>query len=175
MNYAYARLQIRSGDLIAWSHYQWASWYDLQVQAVRVFTESEYSHVALAWVVGGRVFAIESVEPVIRIVPLSNLLGTEGCYWSPLGLDISDQELEFALSKVGNGAYSKLEAIASQLGTLQIGQDDLWSCAEFFVAARRLSGRDLGPKATPAAVVAKVQEKGYPLYRILPNINESKS
>lgn len=173
MNYAEARGQIKSGDLLAWSHYNWASWYDLQVQAVRVFTESEFCHVGLAWVVGGRVLVIESVEPVIRVVPLSNLLGTQGTYWLPLNCDITESELEFALSKVGNGAYSKLEAVEAQLGNLKVGQDDLWSCAEFFTVARRLSGLDLGPKATPAAVVAKAQEKGYALYRILPDTNES--
>lgn len=156
MNYTAIRDQIQSGDVLAWSHYEWASWYDLQVQAVRICTESEYCHVGLAWVAGGRVWCIESVEPVVRVVPLSNLVG-RGFYWLPMRVQMSEQELEFALAKVGHGRYSKLQAVQAQLGTLAIGVDDQWECAELVIAARRLSGCDLGNKATPAAVVLAAQ------------------
>ncbi len=163
MDYATARSQIKSGDLIALSHYKWASWYDLQVQFVRFGTQSEYSHVAMAWVVGGRVFVIESVEPVVRLVPLS-LMVEEGFYWAPMGVDISPAELEFVLSKVGSAQYSKLEAVMAQLRKLEIGKDDLWECAEFIIVARRLSGAALGDKATPSAVMRAVQDRGSPIY-----------
>lgn len=156
MKYADARDHIQSGDVLAWSHYNWASWYDLQVQAVRIATESEYCHAALAWVAGGRVWCIESVEPVVRVVPLSNLI-ERGFYWLPMRVPMSEAELEFALSKVGNGRYSKLQAVQAQVATLEIGVDDLWECAEFTIACRRLSGVDLGNVATPAAVVKACQ------------------
>ncbi len=159
MDYETARPLIKSGDLIALSHYKWASWYDLQVQIVRFSTQSEYSHVGMAWVIGGRVFLVESVTPVIRMVPLS-MMAKDGFYWAPLGKDISDPELEFALSKIGNGRYSKLEAVLAQVTGIQIGADDLWECAEFIIAARRLSGVDLGDKATPSAVVRAAQDLG---------------
>lgn len=158
MKYEQVRPQIRSGDVLAWSHYEWATWYDLQVQAVRIGTQSDYCHVGLAWVAGGRVWVIESVEPVVRLVPLSNLIG-KGFYWLPLNAPMSDVELEFALAKVGNGRYSKLQAVQAQLGVLEVGKDDLWECAELVIAGRRLSGVDLGPKATPAAVVIAAQRK----------------
>lgn len=163
MNYSEARPQIRSGDLIVLSHYKWASWYDLQVQAVRFGTQSEYSHIGIAWVIGGRVFVVESVTPVIRMVPLS-LMVDEGFYWIPLDADIADAELEFALSKIGTGRYSKLQAIMAQLRTLKIGADNLWECAEFVIMARKLSGVDLGDKATPSAVVRAAQDRGAPVY-----------
>lgn len=169
MKYADARASIKSGDLLAWSHYDWSSWYDIQVQAVRVATESEYCHAALAWVFGGRVWCIESVEPVIRLVPLSNLLGEHGFFHVPLNTPMTDAELEFALSKVSIGHYSKLEAIKAQLTTLTDQDDDKWECAKFFNACRRLSGLDLGPKDTPAAVVEKaLQQPGASLIRITP-------
>lgn len=170
MDYTTVRGKIQSGDLIALSHYKWASWYDLQVQAVRIGTQSEYSHVGMAWVVGDRVFVIESVTPVIRMVPLS-LLAADGFYWSPLGADISEPELAFALSKIGGGRYSKLQAVLAQLRRLRIGVDDLWECAEFVIVCRRLSGVDLGDKATPSAVVRAAQDLGAPVYFI----NEGKS
>ena len=71
--YSEYRDQIKSGDLLAWSHRGFRSWHDFKVQAVRLFTQSEYSHVGIAWVVGGRVFVIEAVEPRVRIFPLSKL------------------------------------------------------------------------------------------------------
>lgn len=165
MDYATVRSRIQSGDLIALSHYKWASWYDLQVQVVRFGTQSEYSHVAMAWVVGGRVFIIESVTPVIRLVPLS-LMVAEGFYWAPLGADISAPEMEFALSKIGVGKYSKLQAVLAQLRGLKIGADDLWECAEFVMTSRKLSGVLLGDKATPSAVIRAAQDLGAPVYFI---------
>jgi hypothetical protein len=50
MQYADIRPQIKSGDLIALHHDDWGSLYDLQIQAVQTFTQSEYCHVAPVWV-----------------------------------------------------------------------------------------------------------------------------
>lgn len=160
--YSEIRSQIKSGDIIALTHTEWNSLYDLQVQAVRVFTQSEYCHVAVVWVFAGRVLVIESVTPKVRIFPLSNLKDA-GFYWIPTDTPMSDAELEYGLSKVGLGEYSKLQAIAGQLETLEIGEDDLWQCSELTIAMRKLSGLDLGPKATPAAVVQKALETGLTL------------
>ena len=168
MDYAEARPQMKSGDLVALTHTQWASLYDLQVQAVRIGTESEYCHIAVVWVVAGRVFLIESVVPKIRIFPLSNLKD-HGFYWIPTDVPMSDAELEFGLSRVGYGDYSKLQAVAGQLGWLKIGEDELWFCAELVWMMRRLSGLTLGKKATPAAMVQSALEKGYALRFVLTN------
>lgn len=158
MHYADARPLIRSGDLLAWTHRGWGSWYDVQIQAVRAFTRSEYSHVGLAWVAGGRVWCIESVVPHIRAVPLRNLVAPHGLYWLPLHHRMDADELAFALSRVGLGAYSKWQAVRAALGLLRVGADDLWECAEFVIAARRRGGLDLGDVATPTAVVRHAQE-----------------
>jgi hypothetical protein len=169
MNYEEARPLMRSGDLVALTHLQWASLYDLQVQAVRVFTQSEYCHIAVIWVVGGRVFLIESVSPKVRIFPLSNLEDA-GFYWIPTpDKPMTDAELEFGLSKVGHGSYSKMQAIAGQLNLLDIGDDDDWMCAELTTVMRRLSGLDLGPKATPAANIKSALRQGYPLHYVRKN------
>lgn len=158
MLYADARPLIKSGAVIALTHKRAKSFYDLQVWGVRFATASEYAHVAIAWEIGGRLFVIESVVPFIRIVPLSSL-AAEGFYLLPSSIPMSDAELEFALSKVGNGAYSKWEAIKAQFKAIEIGKNDEWECAEFVITARRLSGDDLGNKATPAAVVQAALER----------------
>lgn len=156
MKYDAIRHLIKPGDLIAISHYRWASWYDVQIQAVRVFGRTEYSHVAeVVGMLGDRLMIVESVVPVIRTVPLSSLL-EEGFYWTPLP-EMSDAEFAFLTARLGKGKYSKLQAIMAQIKRLAIGADDLWECAELLIIARRLSGVDLGGHATPSAVVKAAQ------------------
>lgn len=165
MQYENARPLVRAGDLIALSHTGWSSWQDLEVQTVRLVTESEYSHVGLVWEVAGRLFVIEAVEPLVRLVPLSNF-AAKGFYWIPLGRPITDDELRYALAKVGVARYSKWQAILGYLRRLAIGADDLEQCSEFVIACRRLSGVDLGDAATPSAVVLQAQRQGAALYYI---------
>lgn len=165
MKYSDVRDKIKGGDIIAVSHSKWNSWYDIQIQAVRIFTESEYCHVGLVREDAGRLFVIESVTPFIRVKPLSEFI-KDGFYWIPVNKPISDNELRFAMSEVGKGRYSKFQAIIAQLNMLPIGKDDKWECAEFCIVARAKSGVDLGNKATPSAVVKKLQEQGCPVYLI---------
>jgi hypothetical protein len=171
MQYEDARPLIQSGDLLAWSHRSWASWYDLKVQAVRIFTRSEYCHLALAMVFGGRVWCIESVMPVIRIVPLSNLVGADGFYWVPMHKPMSAAEAEFALSKVSLGKYSQIEAMRAALAPLPDDNkgDDRWECARFAIECRRKSGVELGPIDTPDAGVLAAQNRySAPVFHITP-------
>ena len=165
MRYSKIRDSIKSGDIIALSHYKWASLYDLQIQIVRLSTQSEYCHIGLIWEIAGRLFVIESVTPKIRIRPLSHFI-KDSFYWIPMDKAISDNELEFALEKVGVGSYSKWQAIKGQLNSLKIGGDDLWQCAEFLIECRKLSGCNLGDKATPAAIVKTLQSQGFPVFLV---------
>lgn len=149
MLYKEIRPQIRSGDLLAWSHSGWKTWHDWKVQGVRAFTQSEYCHVATAWVIGYRVFVIEAVQPLVRIFPLSSLL-SGGAYWVPMNAPWKEETLEMALKAVGQ-PYSQLEAIEAffQLPA----ENSLWECAEL---ARRLAmsdGLDLGNRAVPTSVM----------------------
>jgi hypothetical protein len=162
MKYSDIRDDIRSGDIIALSHSSWSSYHDLEVQAVRTATQSEYSHICVAWVFANRVFVIEAVNPLVRIIPLSNMK-EEGFYWIQSQNEMSNEELEFAMGKVGLEGYSKLQAIAAQFNMLDIGEDRLWECAELVIAMRKLSGWDLGNKATPAACIKEALRQGYSL------------
>lgn len=165
MKYTTIRDQVQSGDLVALSHSAWASWRDLQIQAVRFGTESEYSHVGMTLVYGGRVWLLESVQPVVRMVPLSNMVAG-GFFWIPMQAPVCEAELEFALAEVGTGEYSRWQAVLAVLRQLRIGVDHIWQCAEYVIACRRQSGVDLGDEATPSAVVRAAQEMGKPCYLI---------
>lgn len=149
MNYATARPLIRSGDLLAWSHKEWGSFYDLQVQAVRFFTQSEFSHVGVAWRFGERVMVFESVSAGVRLFPLSRQVPF---YWTPMPVEWNAAADAFAFETLGQ-PYSKLQAIAAQLGILKAGRDAVWECAEWAQACYQRLGLELKCKATPAALM----------------------
>jgi hypothetical protein len=165
--YDQACLEIKSGDIIALTHNSWASWYDLQIQAVRIGTMSEYCHVGLIWEIGGRFFVIESVEPKVRLVPLV-LYAKQGFYWtpSPGRVEISDDELKFALERVGVAGYSKWLAFCSYFRKItgrSGSASELEECAKFLIECRLLSGVNLGDSATPAAVMRNLMDQGQPV------------
>jgi len=169
MRYSDARSLIRSGDVLAWTHRGWATWYDWQVQAVRVFTRSEFCHVGLAYRHHGRLFVLESVTPFVRMVPVSNLLGPEGLYWLRLNRQMSDIEEGFCFELVGKGRYSKLEAVKAALGAVRAGENDAWECAEYVGKARSLSDVNLGPTYTPTAIVDRcVTDYGSAIVKVTP-------
>lgn len=153
MHYKYVRDSIKSGDVLAWSHRSgwFKSWYDFKINLVRLFTRSEYSHVGVAWVFGGRVFVLESVTPLVRVVPLSNLLPA---YHLAMPTEMTDQQLERGLSLVGKGRYSEGEAALAALDKNNL-TNDRWQCAEYtkFVL-------DLDCQATPSALVEHCLKQG---------------
>ncbi len=125
MHYAEARPLIRSGDVIAQTHRRWDTLADLQIQAVRVATQSEYSHVGIAWSIAGRLFVLEAVGAGVRIFPLSRagdfFLLDRGIW--------SDEAEARAMRHVG-APYSKLDAVRSFFG-LSDDTDDAWFCSEY--------------------------------------------
>lgn len=152
---------MQSGDILAFSHDEWASVSDLETQAVRFFTRSEFSHVGVAWVIGGRVFIIEAVVPKVRIYPLSKLLPF---YWIPMRRELSDAAVEAALSIVGED-YSKIEAIRGYFGT-NSEENHLWECAEEVKFVLRKNGITLPGRATPTQVVRDAMGLGNPLIMV---------
>lgn len=158
------RSNIRSGDILAWSHAGWKTWRDIKIQAIRLFTQSEYSHVGIAWVVGGRVLVIEAVMPLVRIFPLSNLLDQD-CYLIPSGTPWKDDTEALALSKVGQ-PYSQLQAVQSffHLPT----EDTNWQCAELVRSVLKNDGLDVGNVATPTAIVRNRMKAGATMIAIVP-------
>lgn len=154
MKYAAARPEIKSGDLLAWGHERWNSWYDFKIQLVRMFTRSEYCHVAVTWVVAGRVLVLEAVQPRIRIYPLSKLLPF---YWFPLRAVWTEEAERFALERVGD-AYSEWQGVLAYIGKLGSGEDRRWQCAEYALEVLENASVSVPAYATPSAVVRAAQE-----------------
>lgn len=108
MKYSEIRDTIKSGDLVAWSKGgTWDSWANFQRNMVRMGTMSEYTHVGIVYVVGGRVFVIDAVQPHVRIFPLSRLTPFR---YIRTPFFPSEPDVEFLLAKVGED-YSIWEAI----------------------------------------------------------------
>jgi hypothetical protein len=154
MKYIEYRSKIKSGDLLAWSHRSWKTWYDIKIQLVRIFTQSEYSHVGVAWVYQDRVFVIESVTPFVRIVPLSNLLP---CYVISMNLPWSKETENLALGMVGKAGYSQLEAIKAYFGKNK--DPNAWECAEFVQKIYRSENLNLDCKDVPSDLVLAAQKR----------------
>lgn len=158
MKYQDIRNHIKSGDLLAWTHRGWKTWHDFKIQMVRLFTQSEYSHVGTAWVIGERVFVIEAVVPLIRIYPLSKL---GEFYWIPMDAPWREVTEVVALERVGY-PYSQVEAIKAFL-SLPL-DDSVWECAELVAEIARYDGINLGTKYTPTAVVREAQLQNKSVY-----------
>lgn len=151
---------IKSGDLLCWSHRGWGSWYDFKIQMVRLFTRSEYSHVGVAWQVGGRWFVIEAVEPRVRIYPLSKL---GSFYHIPMKLNWTEDVEEKALSYVG-AEYFQLKAIKAFFKPWRKG--DVSECAALALQIYADAGKDMGDRATPDAITLQAQLYGHPTHYI---------
>ena len=156
MKYADARKEIKSGDVLAWTHNGIKSWADFEVFFVRLFQRSEYSHVGVAWVIGGRVFVLEAVGSGVRIFPLSMALHF---YWIPIGV-WSDVMETFAMAQVG-ASYSKWEAIRGFFGATR--KDDKWQCAEYTRMILEFGGIELECDTTPSGVVEALLNKDFSL------------
>jgi hypothetical protein len=155
MQYKDIRHEIKPGEVLAWTHRELRSFYDFRIQIVRMFTRSDYSHVGVAWVVGGRVLVIEAVTPLVRIFPLSKL----GDFYRLTPEITWTTEVEtFALSHVGQ-KYSQWQAVKAFFG-LTSEADGLAQCAELVRGILRASGDPADVDATPAEVVNYLLENG---------------
>ena len=147
--YSDIRSTIRTGDILAWSHTGNKSFYDFKLWLVKLFTKSKFTHVGIAWVVGSRVFILESVSAGVRIYPLSLALP---CYLVSKG-HLSSEQLTFAISKAGQ-EYSTIECIKAYFNSNNLSNSS-WQCAEYVCSVLNLPCR-----ATPADVVKYLLDRG---------------
>lgn len=157
MNYLDFRANIKTGDILAFTHRSWNSWYDFKIQMVRTFTQSEYSHVGIAWVINGRVMILESVTGGIRAVPLSNFLPVYHLPWK----ELSQDQLEYAFSLMGQ-PYSQWEGIKALFG-LNDKNNKKWECAEYVTAVHNMPCL-----AVPSSVVDYCLKNGSVLTELVP-------
>lgn len=151
MKYAECRETIKSGDLLAWD-----SQGGFQANVVRVFTKSEYSHVGIAWVTGGRVFVVEAVVPRVRIYPLSK---TGSFYHIPMNKPLSAKAEAYLLSQVGD-SYSKWLAIKTFFKEIKDKDTNVWHCGKLSNLTLKINGYDYPGEFTPSQLVKATLKDG---------------
>jgi hypothetical protein len=161
MKWGEAKKLIKAGDLIACSHQPWKTLSDIESHIVRIVTQSEYSHVAVAWFPpDGEPHLIEAVVPCVTLSPLEKYLDYGFFLLQTPDKPMTQEEESYGMSKLGE-PYSKWEAVEGELELLNIGASGKWQCSELTIAMRKLSNLDLGPTATPACVVQRALQLGY--------------
>lgn len=161
MNYQDIRSDIKSGDLIAFSHGSWTSLSGILTNIVRIFTRSTYSHVGVAWVTDNRIFVFEAVKPLTRLYPLS-MMGD--FYWVPTNAAWNDKAETFAIENMGI-QYSNMACI--EAFTKELDKDDVRECAAYAKAILGRAGVYVGPYARPDKVVEELQRQGKPMHLVL--------
>lgn len=164
ITYESARPNLKSGDLVAFTHIDWKTLNDFEIHGVRIATQSEYSHVGIIWNFAGRIFLIEAVVPFVRIIPLS-LCG--GFFHIGMGKELSDEALEFALAQIGE-KYSKWMAIKAFFGKVLQKDMNKWECAKLACDILRSNGIDYGSAYRPDTLVQAALEDGKQLTYIKP-------
>lgn len=154
MKYTDARPQLKSGDILAWSEGDWKSWRGIQLMIVRIGTQSTYNHVGVCLVLGGRVFVVEAVTPLIRIYPLSKELPF---YWIKSPFAWTEEAEAKLLEHVGL-PYSKWEAIKAAL-TKDTNGSSSWQCAKLVNRTLMVFDKSFDDiNDTPAATVNKLMD-----------------
>lgn len=144
MDYATARAQIQSGDLLAWRGRRPVGW------LIRHVTGGAHSHVGLAWWLHERLFILEAREGVgVQIRAASNAKPFD---WLKLDLDWQEDVEAFALSKLGK-PYSYIDAVQAGLG-FPLSSDG-YICSEYAAELfRRVDARaGLLSSPTPTGLV----------------------
>jgi hypothetical protein len=154
MNYSVARPQIRSGDLLLFRGTGFSAW------LVRQWTGSPFSHVGLAWCIGGRVLVLESRPEYGGVTinrALSQALG-DGPTWMALGVTWDEAMEERALAVLGS-SYGWKNSLRSAFG-IRVSGDEV-ECAQYVF---HVLGIPAQVKETPAALAA--QFAGKPSYEL---------
>lgn len=156
MPYKEIRQEIQTGDLLVWSTDDNSFLSSLLTRLVRVLTTSEYSHVAIALVDKGRVYAVEATIPKIKLTPLSQC---KDFYHIPMGITTSPEQHSVLKQYIEtiylNCPYSILDCIRGYLGKTDI-RNDRWQCAELCNDFYRFMGIELGDAYTPSKLVTTV-------------------
>ena len=142
---------IETGDLLVWDTTGLRSKRDLQLQLVRTFTRSEYTHVGIAYRTKDEVFVVEATPPSVRLFPLRKLLPV---YHVDLHLKLNDDHLDYLFRYIGED-YSLIDVVMTAFGKPK--KDRKWHCAElckdFYEEVMRI---DLGDDYTPSGVLKRL-------------------
>lgn len=155
MTYDQIRPLIKTGDLLAFSHQSRGSWHDFQMHMVRKATESEFSHVGLAYVIYDRVFILEAVSSGVRMFPLSRALPF---YLVSNPKELSNAALEWAFQNIGNKYESKWRMLLDHFIDIDLKTNHRFQCAEYVNNILAFNGQEMTRVDTPSAIIATAMQ-----------------
>ena len=122
--YSEIRPTIRTGDLLAWNITSPSDMGDLFLYSYQKIFNIKYSHVGIAAVLGGRLFVVEAIPPVVRLYPISR---KSNFYLIPCNIDEKPGYLEYLFNDLGKD-YSLLDLFKTCIG-LKASDKDFY-CSE---------------------------------------------
>lgn len=149
MLYADIRPLIKTGDCLLFSHAEMSSWYDFQVQMVRMATRSDFSHVGIAYVAHDRIFVLEAVSNEVRCFPLSR---ATPFFWVPNPKKAKPEALEWAFKQLGLPYENKWKMVLAKVFPIKLKGNSRWQCSEYFNGFLRANGQWLTDVDEPAAI-----------------------
>lgn len=150
MTYDQIRPLIKTGDLLAFSHKARGTWHDFQIHMVRKATESEFSHVGIAYVIHDRVFILEAVSSGVRIFPLSRALPF---YFVSNPKALSNLSLEWAFEHIGNEYESKWRMVLANFINIDLKSNYRYQCSEYVNNILTLNDQQITTVDTPSSIV----------------------
>mgnify|MGYP001168845010 CR=1 FL=1 len=156
MKYADFRPLIKTGDLLAFSHTAKGTFYDFQIHMVRKATESEFSHVGIAYVANGRVFILEAIGSGVRMFPLSRYLPF---YHVTNPIELSEKALNWAFETLGAEYESKLLMLVKSIVNIKLNDNKRFQCSEYVNGIYAENNQFLTDVDTPSAIVINAISK----------------
>jgi len=148
--YAEMRPVIKTGDLLAFPPLSRGWWGRFQANAVRTATQSEFSHIGIAYVIYDRVFVLESVSTGVRMFPLYRALPF---FTISNPKPLSSAALEWAFSKIGYAYESKFKMVLAFIFKLKTNKNERYQCAEYVNGILAANGQQLAVSDTPSIIV----------------------
>ena len=155
-SYADARPLISSGDLLAWSDC------DLVARAIRLWTQSTWDHVGIAWRFRDRLFVLEATLSGVGLRALSLATPFD---WIATSAKWTDDVEAFALAQLGR-PYDVYDAIRVGLGVKPSSAGEICSLYAAEVIAATGATSFLRKGLTPQALVATMLYRGCELRRV---------
>lgn len=151
---------LQNGDLIGWRRSGPENKGGFYLNLVRVATFSEFGHVSIVWNKGSVPGHFEAVQPKLQ----HSEIPQGESYAIPLGLNLSDSDMQsFFFDKEGL-RYSFRDAILGYLGLVP-KEEDRWQCAELSLEFLRHFGLKLPDAHTPSRLMRKTLEyTGKPMF-----------
>lgn len=140
--------KIKSGDLLIWSKDRHSLLSNIFLTIIRLFTLSDFAHVAIAVIENDKLCIVEATTPTIRLVEVKP---DDEFYFIPMNVEWKLEYLDFLLNKLGL-KYSFMDGVRAYFNK-KLEDDNRWQCAELANAFYKLTGSDYKNCFTPTKLV----------------------